>query len=162
MADGRIKELVGHYERLLEEKSRIAAMKESNNAGIKEVEDLLCQAISDAGMKNFPYGGYTYTPGVVHKYYLKTEADAIAAGAESRYAPFENDPALADLVKKDINWRSMQTSLRELEESKDGIPEEVKAVINITDEFGIRRAKTDTKTQDSVAAALRKRREEDV
>ena len=159
MADGKIKELVGHYERLLDEKSRIAALEESNKAGLKEVEDLLCQAISDAGMKNVSIGGYTYTPGVIHKYYLKKEADAVSAGAESRFAPFENDPALADLVKKDINWRSMQTSLREMEDSPGGIPDEVMAVINITDEFGITRRKADTSNMDKVAGALKKRRD---
>ena len=49
--------------------------------------------------------------------------------------------------------------MHELEETEEGIPEEVLAVLNVVDEFGVQRRKADTKNRDKVAAALEKRRE---
>ena len=126
---------------------------------IKNKADFLCQVISDAGLQNFSFEGYTYTPGTTHKYYLNKNADTESLGYDDAFGPFEADDALCDLVKKEINWRSMQTSLRELEESESGIPDDVLAVLNITDEFGITRRKADTKNAKKVAGALKQRRE---
>lgn len=146
------------YESTLARKAELEQMVEDCKASIKEQADRLCQLISDAGMQNYGYNGYTYTPGTIHKYYLLSDADCIEKGIEDRFAPFEEDDALCGLVKKDINWRSMQTSLRELEETEDGIPEAVLDVLNITDEFGITRRKASTTNKDKVAQALAKRR----
>lgn len=146
------------YEELLNRKKELEDLLEKTKGEIKAQADKLCQLISDAGMQNYSYNGYTYTPGTIHKYYLLSEADCYAKGIEDRFAPFEEDEALCSLVKKDVNWRSMQTSLRELEETEEGIPEDVLDVLNITDEFGITRRKASTANKDKVASALKKRR----
>lgn len=153
MADGRIKVLIDDYERLLKEKTRLKEAAEANEEKIKEMEEILCGAIADAGMVSASDGGYTYTPGVCHKFYLMGAGAAEAAGID-RFAPFENDPALAGLVKKDINFRSMQGALRELEETEAGIPDEVLAVLSVRDEFGITRRKTDTRNIEKVRKAI--------
>lgn len=157
MADGKIKVLIDEYEALLEKKSQLYKDTEQNKLDIKEKADELCEAISDAGLKNVSDGDYTYTPGVITKYYLMGEGAALEAGLD-RFAPFENDAALASLVKKEIKWQSMQKPLQQMAESDEGIPEDVLAVITTSDEFGISRRKTDTKTKDKVAAKIAERR----
>lgn len=159
MADGKIKTLIDEYEELLARKSELYKLSEKNKEDIRLKADELCQAISDAGLKNASDGDYLYTPGVQHKYYLRKDED-LPEGIEDKYAVFESDPALADLVKKDINWQRLQTSMRELEDSGEGIPDEVLAVLNVQDEFGISRRKTDTSAKTKVADALKKRRAE--
>ena len=154
----RLPKVVEEYERLLERKQALKSESEKNDEAIKAKGDELCQVISDARLQNFSFGGYTYTPGTQHKYYLITDEVAFEKGIEDRFAPFEEDDALCDLVHKDINWRSMQTSLKELEENGGGIPEEVLKVLNIKDEFGVSRRKTSMKNAQKVATALEKRR----
>ena len=146
------------YEVLLKSKANLEASLEANKDEIKKQRARVCQTISDAGMQNYSYNGFTYTPGITHKYYLISETDAYDNGIDDRFAPFEEDSYLCNLVKKDINWRSMQTMLRELEESEYGIPENVKSVLNIKDEFGISRRKANTQNAEKVAAALKIRR----
>lgn len=160
MADAkleRIEQIVDEYEVLLTEKADLNKKVEQNKDDIKAKAEELCEAISDAGLKNISLGDYTYTPGVVHNYYVKKDED-LPEDVEDKFAPFENDAALEGLVRKEINWRRLQTAMHELEESDEGIPDEVLAVLNITDEFGIQRRKTDTKTKDKVAEALAKKR----
>jgi len=153
----RIEAIVGEYEELLSEKADLGRKAEENKEAIKAKADELCQAISDAGLKNVSCGDYTYTPGVQHNYYLKKDED-LPEGVDDKFAVFEADAYLEGLVKKDINWRRLQTAMHELEETEEGIPEEVLAVLNVNDEFGIQRRKTDVGGRDKVAAALRKRR----
>lgn len=160
MENETIKALVDEYEELLTEKSRLYKATEENKQAIKDKADELCVAISKAGMKNVQFGDYTYTPGVTTKYYLIGEGKAAEDGID-RFAPFENDAYLSFLVKKDIKWQAMQKPLQEMAESEEGIPDDIKAVITSSDEFGITRRKTDTKGKDKVAAAI-ERREKDV
>ena len=148
---------VAIYETLLAKKNALKAEAEKIDAEIKKQSDRLCQMISEAGMQNYSYQGYTYTPGTQHKYYLVTAETAVERGIEDRFAPFEEDEALCSLVHKDINWRSMQTALKELEETEEGIPPAVLDVLNISDEFGISRRKANTKNAEKVAAALKRR-----
>ena len=157
MEINRIEKLVGEYEELLADKAKLAKQAEENKESIKEKADELCEAISDAGLKNISFGDYTYTPGVQHNYYLKKDED-LPEDVEDKFEIFENDAALEGLVRKEINWRRLQTAMHELEETEEGIPDEVLAVLNVTDEFGIQRRKTDTTAKNKVAEALKKRR----
>lgn len=157
MATGRIKTLIDEYEELLTTKNRLAKETEENKGALKAKADELAQAISDADMANVQDGDYTYTPGLQHKYYLISDSDAEEAGID-RFAPFENDAAFTGLVRKEINWRRLQSAMQEIEDTEEGIPEEVMAVLNIQDEYGISRRKTDTKTKNKVAEGLKKRR----
>lgn len=149
------------YEDLLSEKQRLYELTEKNKDDLKAKADELCEQISDANLKNLVYNGYSYTPGVITKYYLMGEGAALEKGLD-RFAPFENDAALAGLVKKEIKWQSMQKPLQQMAESEEGIPEDVLAVISAKDEFGISRRKADTKQMENVASKLAKRRNANV
>ena len=153
----QIERLVDEYESLLAEKADLNKKVEQNKEDIKKKAERLCEAISDAGLKNISLGDYTYTPGVTHNYYMKKDED-LPEDVEDKFAVFESDAALEGLVRKEVNWRRLQTAMHELEETEEGIPDEVLAVLNVTDEFGIQRRKADTKTKDKVAETLAKKR----
>lgn len=158
MATGRIKELIDKYEALRTEKDEIAKKKSENEEAFKQIQIDLAEAISDADMADAQDGEYVYTPGVTTKYSFKSIADLEEAGLD-KFEPFENDAALCGLVKKDINWRSLNSALTELAGTEDGVPEEVMAVLNTYDEIGITRRKKDTKTKSKVKDAIKARRE---
>lgn len=158
MATGRIKELIDKYEALRTEKNEIAKKKSENEEAFKQIQIDLAEAISDADMADAQDGEYVYTPGVTTKYSFKSIADLEEAGLD-KFEPFENDAALCGLVKKDINWRSLNSALTELAGTEEGVPEEVMAVLNTYDEIGITRRKKDTKTKSKVKDAIKARRE---
>lgn len=158
MATGRIKELIDKYEALRTEKGEIAKKKSENEEAFKQIQIDLAEAISDADMADAQDGEYVYTPGVTTKYSFKSIADLEEAGLD-KFEPFENDAALCGLVKKDINWRSLNSALTELAGTEEGVPEEVMAVLNTYDEIGITRRKKDTKTKSKVKDAIKARRE---
>ncbi len=153
----KLNKIAKEYEMLLKEKSRLYEETEANKKDIKDKADELCEAISDAGLKNLVYDGHSYTPGVTTKYYLMGEGDALEQGLD-RFAPFENDAALCGLVKKTIGWQSLQKPLQQMAESEEGIPEDVLEVITSKDEFGISRRKASTKNMEKVANALERRK----
>ena len=158
MATGRIKELIDKYEARRTEKDEIAKKKSENEEAFKQIQIDLAEAISDADMADAQDGEYVYTPGVTTKYSFKSIADLEEAGLD-KFEPFENDAALCGLVKKDINWRSLNSALTELAGTEEGVPEEVMAVLNTYDEIGITRRKKDTKTKSKVKDAIKARRE---
>lgn len=158
MAEGRIKELIDKYEALRTEKDELAEKTKLNGEAFKQVQIDLAEAISDADMADAQDGEYVYTPGVTTKYSFKSMADLEEAGLD-KFEPFENDAALCGLVKKDINWKSLNSALTELADTEEGVPEEVMAVLNTYDEIGITRRKKDTKTKSKVKDAIKARRE---
>lgn len=158
MATGKIKEIIDRYEDLRTEKDELAEKTKANNEAFKQVQIELAEAISDADMADAQDGDYVYTPGVTTKYSFRSQAELEEEGLD-KFEPFENDIALCDLVKKDINWRSLNSVLKELSDSEEGIPDEVMAVINTYDEIGITRRKKDTKTKSKVKDAIKARRE---
>lgn len=153
----KIKELVNQYEALLKEKSRLKQLEDDNKELLKKKEDELCQAISDADMKNFSCGNYTYTPKVKNSYYVKSAAAALECGYEDRFEPFRNDPALSSLIREEINWRQLQSAMHELEDN-GGVPDEIMSVLTYDSSFGISRRKADTSSKDNVAKQLAERR----
>ena len=158
MAEGKIKALIDEYERLRTEKDELKKRSSENEEAYKQIQIDLAEAINDADMADAQDGEYVYTPGVTTKYSFKSLADLEEAGLD-KFEPFENDAALCSLVKKDINWRSLNSALSELADTDEGVPEEVMAVLNTYDEIGITRRKKDTTTKSKVKDALKARRE---
>lgn len=157
MAEGRIKELVDRYEEVRERKERLTKEKSEAETEFKAVQEELATAISDADMSAVQDGEFSYTPGVKTRYSFKSAADLDSLGLD-KFAGFEADPRLCDLVTKTINANSMQGILRELADTEEGLPEDVAAVLNTYDEITISRTKTDTAGKNKVKDALKKRR----
>ena len=161
MAKGKIKQLIDRYEMLLEEKDYLKKQTKDVNAALDEATIDLATAISDEDLTDINDGDYTYTPGVQTRYSFKSQAALDEAGLD-KFEPFEQDEALQHLVKKNINNNSLQSAMKEMAESEDGIPEDVMAVLNTFDKISISRRQRDASTKSKVADALKKRRDDNV
>ena len=155
MAVGLFKELVDKYEKIRAEKDELKAKTTQNNEDFKNIQLELARAINDADMSDVSDGEYVYIPSVTPKWSFKSIADLEEAGL-NKFKPFEDDESLKALVKKDINWQSLNAALKELNET-EGIPEEVLAVLNSYDEIGIIRRNKDTGSKKKVKEAFERR-----
>lgn len=161
MAEGRIKELIDRYEEARERKERLSKEKTEAEKEFTAVQEELARAISDADMSVAQDGEYSYTPGVKTRYSFKS-AEALEELGLDKFAAFEADDRLKDLVTKTVNANSMQGVLRELADTEEGLPEGVAAVLNTYDTITISRTSTDTSGKNKVKEALMKRREGNV
>ena len=75
---------------------------------------------------------------------------------------FKADDRLKDLVQETISASAMNSTLAELANTEDGIPDEVMEALNIYDEITISRTSTDSTGRKKVKDALKKRRGENV
>lgn len=161
MAAGKIKELIDRYEEIRELKERLSKDKVQAEKDFKAIQEELAEAINDADMADVQDGEYSYTPGVKTRYSFKS-MEALEEDGLDKFAAFEADERLCDLVQKSVNANAMQGVLRELAASPEGVPEEVMAVLNTYDEITISRTKKDTAGKNKVKDALKKRRDKNV
>lgn len=161
MAYGRIKELIDKYEEIRERKTRLTKEKTETEKEFAKIQEELAGAINDADMSMAQDGEYSYTPGVKTRYSFKSAEELEDLGLD-KFAAFEADDRLRDLVTKTVNANSMQGVLRELADTEEGLPEDVAAVLNTYDTITISRTSTDTTGKKKVKEALRKRRDENV
>lgn len=161
MAVGKIKDLIDRYEETRELKERLTKDKAQAEKDFKAVQEELAAAISDADMSDVQDGEFTYTPGVKTRYSFRA-MDALEEDGLDKFAAFEGDERLRDLVVKYVNANSMQGPLREIVTQDGELPEAVAAVLNSYDEITISRTKKDTAGKNKVKDALKKRRDSDV
>lgn len=161
MAEGRIKELIDKYEEVRERKERLAKEKSEAEKDFKAAQDELAVAISDADMSAVQDGEYSYSPNVKRRYNFKSAA-ALAELGIDKLELFKADDRLKDLVQETISASAMNSTLAELANTEDGIPDEVMEALNIYDEITISRTSTDATGKKKVKDALKKRRGENV
>ena len=161
MAEGLCKELIDKYEKIRAEKDELKAKTTQNNEDFRNIQLELARAINNADMSDVSDGEYVYIPSVTPKWSFKSIADLEEAGLD-KFKPFEDDESLKALVKKDINWQSLNSALKELNETEEGIPEEILAVLNPYEEIGIIRRNKDTGSKKKVKEAFMRREENNV
>lgn len=161
MAEGRIKDLIDQYEEIRERKERLS--KESAEAGkeFKSIQNELAMAISDADMASVQDGDYSYSPKVKRRYNFKSP-EVLAELGIDKLELFKGDDRLRDLLQETISASAMNSTLAELANTEDGIPDEVMEALNIYDEITISRTSTDTIGKKRVKEVIKARRNRNV
>ena len=75
---------------------------------------------------------------------------------------FKGDDRLRDLLQETISASAMNSTLAELANTEDGIPDEVMEALNIYDEITISRTSTDTIGKKRVKEVIKARRNRNV
>lgn len=161
MAVGKIKELIDKYEAARELKERLSKEKTEAEKEFKAVQDELAVAISDEDLAEVQDGEFSYAPSVKRRHNFKSATDLEELGID-KFELFKSDDRLKDLVTETISASAMNSTLGELANTEEGIPDDVMAALNIYDEISISRTKKDTTVKDRVKDAIRKRRKGNV
>ena len=155
MAQGKVKELIDQYEEIRERKERLAKEKAAAEEEYKQIQIDLAAAITEIGEDSATNEGFVYSPKVQGKYSFRAQEDLEAEGLDKIAVLKEN--GFGEIVKETVDWRTLNSTMREVAESDDGIPDEVLGILNVYDEIIVSRTKKDTKKQDKLKEAFERR-----
>lgn len=155
MAQGKVKELIDQYEEIRERKERLAKEKAAAEEEYKQIQIDLAAAITEIGEDSATNEGFVYSPKVQGKYSFRAQEDLEAEGLDKIAVLKEN--GFGEIVKETVDWRKLNSTMREVAESDDGIPEDVLGILNVYDEIIVSRTKKDTKKQDKLKEAFERR-----
>ncbi len=155
MAQGKVKELIDQYEEIRERKERLAKEKAAAEEEYKQIQIDLAAAITEIGEDSATNEGFVYSPKVQGKYSFRAQEDLEAEGLDKIAVLKEN--GFGEIVKETVDWRTLNSTMREVAESDDGIPEDVLGILNVYDEIIVSRTKKDTKKQDKLKEAFERR-----
>lgn len=155
MAQGKVKELIDQYEEIRERKERLAKEKAAAEEEYKQIQIDLAAAITEIGEDSATNEGFVYSPKVQGKYSFRAQEDLEAEGLDKIAVLKEN--GFGEIVKETVVWRTLNSTMREVAESDDGIPEDVLGILNVYDEIIVSRTKKDTKKQDKLKEAFERR-----
>jgi len=155
MAQVKVKELIDQYEEIRERKERLAKEKAAAEEEYKQIQIDLAAAITEIGEDSATNEGFVYSPKVQGKYSFRAQEDLEAEGLDKIAVLKEN--GFGEIVKETVDWRTLNSTMREVAESDDGIPEDVLGILNVYDEIIVSRTKKDTKKQDKLKEAFERR-----
>lgn len=155
MAQGKVKELIEKYEEIRARKERLAKEKTAAEEEYKQIQISLAEAITEIGEDSASNDGFVYSPKVQGKYSFRAQEDLEAEGLDKIEILKEN--GFGEIVKETVDWRTLNSTMREVAESDDGIPEDVLGILNVYDEIIVSRTKKDTKKQDKLKEAFERR-----
>lgn len=155
MAQGKVKELIEKYEEIRARKERLAKEKTAAEEEYKQIQIDLAEAITEIGEDSASNDGFVYSPKVQGKYSFRAQEDLEAEGLDKIEILKEN--GFGEIVKETVDWRTLNSTMREVAESDDGIPEDVLGILNVYDEIIVSRTKKDTKKQDKLKEAFERR-----
>lgn len=155
MAQGKVKELIEKYEEIRARKERLAKEKTAAEEEYKQIQIDLAEAITEIGEDSASNDGFVYSPKVQGKYSFRAQEDLEAEGLDKIEILKEN--GFGEIVKETVDWRTLNSTMKEVAESDDGIPEDVLGILNVYDEIIVSRTKKDTKKQDKLKEAFERR-----
>lgn len=155
MAQGKVKELIEKYEEIRARKERLTKEKTAAEEEYKQIQIDLAEAITEIGEDSATNEGFVYSPKVQGKYSFRAQEDLEAEGLDKIAVLKEN--GFGEIVKETVDWRTLNSTMREVAESDDGIPEDVLGILNVYDEIIVSRTKKDTKKQDKLKEAFERR-----
>lgn len=155
MAQGKVKELIDQYEEIRARKERLTKEKTAAEEEYKQIQIDLAAAITAIGEDSATNEGFVYSPKVQGKYSFRAQEDLEAEGLDKIAVLKEN--GFGEIVKETVDWRTLNSTMKEVAESDDGIPEDVLEILNVYDEIIVSRTKKDTKKQDKLKEAFERR-----
>ncbi len=141
---------VREYKALLDRKEELEDATKANNKAIKETEQLVAQMMIDIEKPSTIVDGFNYSLKQVTNYSKKSEEKLEVLKQEEGIIFFEclREQRLGDLIKETVNARSLQSAMKALAETEEGIPEDLLACLSVYDTIGVGKTKANTKALD--------------
>ena len=132
-------DMVRDYQKLLEEKDRLANLTKANNAEIEAIKLEIAQQMVDDDCPSISCGNYTFSLTAKTSYSKRSEAELAASGAD--FFETLRDEGLGDLIVETVNTRTLQSAMKAYVDENGELSEGLNSVIKTYDYFDITRRK---------------------
>ena len=124
-------DMVRDYQKLLEEKDRLANLTKANSAEIEAIKLEIAQQMVDDDCPRISCGGYSFSLTPKTSYSKKSEEELAATGAD--FFGTLREEGLGDLIVETVNARTLQSAMKAYVDENGELSEGLEAVIKVYD-----------------------------
>lgn len=140
-----LQELIGQYEEHRTLKAELEDQVKANNAALAELEEQIADYMIEEDTPQIAVGGYSYSLKQETKYNFKGADKLAAAGLDKFDVLREN--GFDFLIKETVDPRTLNSTMKEQANTKEGIPDEVMEILSTFDVIGINRRKATSRVK---------------
>ena len=143
-------ERVREYQKVLEEKDRLAEATKENNKLKEELEQEICQIMIDEDKPDTTVDGYKYSLKQETVYSKLGEDKLMERGID--FFELLREQGIGDIIVEKVDPRTLNSTCKGIVEEQGELPEELAEALNVYEKLGISRKKANTKALDRAKA----------
>lgn len=143
-------ERVREYQKILEEKDRLAEATKENNKLKEELEQEICQIMIDEDKPDTTVDGYKYSLKQETMYSKLSEDKLMEKGID--FFELLREQGIGDIIVEKVDPRTLNSTCKGIVEEQGELPEDLADALSIYEKLGISRRKANTKALDRAKA----------
>lgn len=143
-------ERVREYQKVLEEKDRLAEATKENNKLKEELEQEICQIMIDEDKPDTTVDGYKYSLKQETMYSKLSEDKLMEKGID--FFELLREQGIGDIIVERVDPRTLNSTCKGIVEEQGELPEDLADALSIYEKLGISRRKANTKALDRAKA----------
>lgn len=143
-------ERVREYQKVLEEKDRLAEATKENNKLKEELEQEICQIMIDEDKPDTTVDGYKYSLKQETMYSKLSEDKLMEKGID--FFELLREQGIGDIIVEKVDPRTLNSTCKGIVEEQGELPEDLADALSIYEKLGISRRKANTKALDRAKA----------
>lgn len=143
-------ERVREYQKVLEEKDRLAEATKENNKLKEELEQEICQIMIDEDKPDTTVDGYKYSLQQETMYSKLSEDKLMEKGID--FFELLREQGIGDIIVEKVDPRTLNSTCKGIVEEQGELPEDLADALSIYEKLGISRRKANTKALDRAKA----------
>lgn len=143
-------ERVREYQKVLEEKDRLAEATRENNKLKEELEQEICQIMIDEDKPDTTVDGYKYSLKQETMYSKLSEDKLMGKGID--FFELLREQGIGDIIVEKVDPRTLNSTCKGIVEEQGELPEDLADALSIYEKLGILRRKANTKALDRAKA----------
>lgn len=143
-------ERVREYQKVLEEKDRLAEATKENNKLKEELEQEICQIMIDEDKPDTTVDGYKYSLKQETMYSKLSEDKLMEKGID--FFELLREQGIGDIIVEKVDPRTLNSTCKGIVEEQGELPKDLADALSIYEKLGISRRKANTKALDRAKA----------
>ncbi len=143
-------ERVREYQKILEEKDRLAEATKENNKLKEKLEQEICQIMIDEDKPDTTVDGYKYSLKQETMYSKLSEDKLMEKGID--FFELLREQGIGDIIVEKVDPRTLNSTCKGIVEEQGELPEDLADALSIYEKLGISRRKANTKALDRAKA----------
>lgn len=141
---------VREYQKVLEEKDRLAEATKENNKLKEELEQEICQIMIDEDKPDTTVDGYKYSLKQETMYSKLSEDKLMEKGID--FFELLREQGIGDIIVERVDPRTLNSTCKAMVEEQGELPEELAEALNVYEKLGISKRKANTGALDRAKA----------